>query len=474
MTPNREYPPVSIITLNFNGLVFLEPCLSSLEQLNYPHGMFEVILVDNASTDQSVDFVRKQFSWVKIIQNESNLGFAAGNNVGIRESKGDYIALLNNDTKVEKDWLIELVKVCLEDPAVGACTSKILLFNDRLRVRMKTIPFRPLDLGVSQDPRELGVLIEEVTVRRPGGVRKVEFIEGFFPEDRIGETIVRWSRGEGVLSIPIEPGDRRLILELRVSNPRPWNVPRAAVSLWVGDRQLAELNVEYTPRLFQISLERDVLQYARPVIQNAGSMILRDGSSRDRGALVRDGQEVFEEDSGQYNRVEEVFAACGAGALYRRTMLEDVGLLDEYFFMYYEDTDLAWRARLKGWKIMYTPHAVMRHVHCGTSIEWSPSFMFHAYRNRLAMVLKNAPMPLALVEWAKGFASLLMLGFRIVIGRTLRRVVPAHLPSNFTPRARGLRSLVLALPELFRKRKWIQKTKRVLHDEVIRWMQPLQ
>lgn len=467
-----DRPFVSVIVLNFNGVTFLKDCLSSLEHLNYPRDAYEVILVDNASSDQSVHYVRKQFPWVKIVQNSSNLGYAAGNNVGIRESKGDYIALLNNDTKVEPDWLMELVKICEQDPSVGACTSKILLFDDRLRIHLKTHSFKPSDYGNPLDARELGVLVEEAVVRGADGEQAVEFSEGFYEKEKLGEKICRWSMGEAVFTILVAPNERKLILQLTLSNPRPRGAALAPVLLYVGERQCAELTIETGSTVHEITLEQDLLQDARPLIQNAGSLILPDGSGRDRGAIVRNAQQHFEEDRGQYDRIEEVFAACGAGALYRRKMLEDVGLLDEYFFMYYEDTDLAWRARLKGWTIMYTPYAVMRHVHCGTSIEWSPSFVFHAYRNRLAMLMKNAPILLVVREWTHALVSWLLLGLRIVMGRALRGAESVHATSHFRLRASALRSLLLALPALYKKRQEIQRTGQVALREVTRWMQP--
>ena len=469
MMHNHEWPFVSVIVLNFNGLVFLERCLFSLEQLDYPRERLEVILVDNASTDGSVAFVRDRFPRAKIVQNESNLGFAAGNNVGIRASKGRYIALLNNDTRVEKDWLTELVKVCEEDPSVGACTSKILLFDDRLLIRLRTDPFKPSLVGIPQDPRELGVLVEGASVRGPDGDRRVEFVEGFYPEDRVEDRVCRWSAGEAALSVPVKSGDRRLVLQLRLSNPRPYPLVPTPVSLSAGERRLSELMTERGARLYEVPLGWDVLQHARPVIQNAGSMILPDGSGRDRGAVVRDSQQTFEPDCGQYDHVEEVFAACGAGALYRRAMLEDVGLLDEYLFMYYEDTDLAWRARLKGWKIMYTPRAMMRHVHCGTSVEWSPFFLFHTYRNRLAMLLKNAPIRLVAREWTKYIASLVLIGLRIC-GRHLVMVGTSRLTPDFRERCRAMRSLVLELPDLCKKRRAIQRSRRIPDPDILRWM----
>lgn len=472
MTCRSAQPFVSVIVLNYNGLVFLDRCFSSLEQLSYPRDAFEVILVDNASSDRSVPFVQQRFPWVHIIRNRVNLGFAGGNNAGIRESRGDYIALLNNDTRVERDWLTELVKVCEEDSGVGACTPKILLIDSRLQLRMRTDPFTPADLGVSDDPRELGVIVEEAAVRGRAGRRPVQLSDGFYEDDLIGERRCRWSKGEAILTIPVEADDSPVILELTLSNPRPAGLPLPPVSVYLKDKKLADLKAGFGPRVYDIPLDWDVLQHATSIIQNAGSIVFRDGSGRDRGAIVRDAQQAFEEDRGQYDRAEEVFAACGAGALYRRAMLDDVGLLDEYFFMYYEDTDLAWRARLKGWKIMYAPRAVMRHVHCGTSIEWSPSFMFHAYRNRLAMLLKNAPLRLVFREWTRYAAAAAVLGLKVTALRASSSDVSRSL-LDLRLRGRALRSLLWAMPSLMRKRRDIQRTRRAPHAHITRWMQRL-
>jgi hypothetical protein len=92
---------------------------------NYPN--FEVLFVDNASTDDSVEFVKKigQNPRLRIIQNERNLGFTEGNNLGIRNAKGEYIALLNSDAKAEPKWLKELVKA-IHPPEIGAVQSKLL------------------------------------------------------------------------------------------------------------------------------------------------------------------------------------------------------------------------------------------------------------------------------------------------------------------------------------------------------------
>lgn len=115
-------PLVSIVVLNYNGQLYLEKCLKSLEKLNYPN--FEVILVDNASTDGSVDYVQSYFPWVRVIKNRKNFGYAKGNNIGIAYAKGEFIVLLNMDTYVCANWLSKLIESVQTDLKIGACGGK--------------------------------------------------------------------------------------------------------------------------------------------------------------------------------------------------------------------------------------------------------------------------------------------------------------------------------------------------------------
>lgn len=113
-------PRICVLILNLNGKQHLEYCLPSVVRTEYPN--LELVLVDNNSTDDSVSFTRANFPQVTVLQNPTNLGWAAGNNAGIRyalEHGADYIVLLNNDIEVDERWLREAVRVAEQRPRVG-------------------------------------------------------------------------------------------------------------------------------------------------------------------------------------------------------------------------------------------------------------------------------------------------------------------------------------------------------------------
>lgn len=122
----KKQPFCSVIVLNFNGKRFLDDCFKSLRKINYPRKRYEVIMADNGSRDGSVEFVKKKFSWVKVLQLDKNYGFAEGNNRAIEKAKGDYLIFLNNDTKVDENWLTELINVANRNKKIGVCGSKVL------------------------------------------------------------------------------------------------------------------------------------------------------------------------------------------------------------------------------------------------------------------------------------------------------------------------------------------------------------
>jgi len=126
-----DFPLVSIIVVNYNGKHSLGTCFTSLENLDYPRDRFEVILVDNASIDGSVEYTRERFPWVRILQLDKNYGFCKPNNEGVNIARGEYVVLLNNDTAVTEEWLSELIKGILADDKVICCASKILYYDRR-------------------------------------------------------------------------------------------------------------------------------------------------------------------------------------------------------------------------------------------------------------------------------------------------------------------------------------------------------
>lgn len=116
-------PIVSIIILNYNGKKWLEKCLPTIKELKYKP--LEVIVVNNGSSDDSGDYVRDNFPQFRLIEIKKNRGFAGGNNYGIARARGKYVLLLNNDTKVTKNFLTPLVDALEGDLSIGAAQPQM-------------------------------------------------------------------------------------------------------------------------------------------------------------------------------------------------------------------------------------------------------------------------------------------------------------------------------------------------------------
>jgi GT2 family glycosyltransferase len=252
---------VSVIIVNWNGRHLLEDCLPSVLSQSYDD--YEVVILDNGSTDGSVDWVQVHFPSVRLICCDRNLGFAAGNNRAVSETQSDYVALLNNDAAPSPDWLQRLVEVMESSWSIGMCASKM--------VRM-------------DDPEVMDAC----------GIRI----------DRAG---IGWNRYSG---------------------------------------------------------ERDRVDETEPY---------------------------------------QVLGPCAGAALYRRSMLDQVGLFDEDYFIYYEDVDLAWRAQRRGWRCLYVPQARVVHRHSSTVKEGSSWKGYLLGRNKVWTVVKNYAWP----DWLTNLAFIL-------------------------------------------------------------------
>ena len=132
MTEIENFPKVEVIILNWNGKEDTIECLNSLQKVKYEN--FDITIVDNASTDDSVEIIAAEFPSVKLIKNNTNLMYAGGNNVAIKEAlNGDatHILILNNDTILHEDFLEHLVKAFRSEEKIGIVVPKINYYNNR-------------------------------------------------------------------------------------------------------------------------------------------------------------------------------------------------------------------------------------------------------------------------------------------------------------------------------------------------------
>jgi GT2 family glycosyltransferase len=118
----------SVIIANWNGREFLSECLDSLAVQTFAD--FEVLLVDNGSSDGSLALVREHYPQVRIVSLNENTGFARGNNLGFSAASGEYLLTLNNDTRAEPGWLAALVAAADADPSVGMVGSRICSYQE--------------------------------------------------------------------------------------------------------------------------------------------------------------------------------------------------------------------------------------------------------------------------------------------------------------------------------------------------------
>lgn len=128
---NLALPEVDVIVLNHNGSKFLDDCFQSIRQTTYSN--FKIYLLDNASTDDDVAYVNRNYPEVHIIQNTNNNGFCAAYNLAFSHCSGKYLLCLNNDVKVKPDWLDHLVEIAEADPLIAGLQCKLVSFFDETK-----------------------------------------------------------------------------------------------------------------------------------------------------------------------------------------------------------------------------------------------------------------------------------------------------------------------------------------------------
>jgi len=183
----------------------------------------------------------------------------------------------------------------------------------------------------------------------------------------------------------------------------------------------------------------------RDHIHTAGDYFTIDGRAGNRG--------VWELDAGQYDREEFVFSGCGGSVVYKRALLDDVGVLDDDFFFSMEDVDLGWRAQLGGWRCLYTPKAIVYHHLSATGGGVTASY--YVGRNTIFVLVKDYPL------WQKYGWQVLETQIKIVW-----QALQAWRGEAARARLRGILAGVLGIPLMLRKRRQIMAQRRVSDADI--------
>ncbi len=126
-SPRPDRPRVSVVVINYNGRRYLDELLGSLRAQTFDD--FETLLIDNASQDDSVNYTRNNYPWVRAMPQSRNLGFSRAGNLGVATARGEYVALLNTDLRLDPAWLGVLVAAADRDSTIAAVAGKLLLYS---------------------------------------------------------------------------------------------------------------------------------------------------------------------------------------------------------------------------------------------------------------------------------------------------------------------------------------------------------
>jgi GT2 family glycosyltransferase len=401
----KSKPQVSILIVNYNGQHLLNDCLSSVFSINYPKNKFEVIVVDNNSQDDSVSFIKKNFKKVKLIESQKNLGFAGGNNTAYKHAKGEYIVLLNNDTKVQKNWLIELVNTANSNENVGIVSSKLLFDIPFIEVEINS----PTDVKSniiidSQEYVPYGVIIDGINCDTAEKNHYIWYKRGFY-EPIIGNYTSRWTDGHGVLLLPFINKDKETYNFSIHGRPNSFN-ERLEITIKCGNEILYKGSVD-SKEVKQINLtinRKDIKDQLIYLVQNAGNNLFKNGLGRDRGSVIKravnETKEFYDYDSDFYNKEIKLLAMCGASCLIKRSVINSPTLFDDAYFMYYEDVDLSLKIWRSGYDIIYQPKSVVYHKHrATTNKQTSAFFLSNVDKNHLFFLLTHFPLKIFIIQF---------------------------------------------------------------------------
>jgi GT2 family glycosyltransferase len=442
-------PRATVVIVNYHGAHLLPACLAGVRAQDLPADQFRTVVVDNASTDGSLELLARDYPWVEVIASPTNTGFAGGNNLALRELQTGYAVLLNNDAVPEPAWLRTLIEALDADPALGAVTGKVVFRPRFVPLHLRTAGFSP----GPHDPRLLGARVYGVEVNGRDVTDKVLWEAVAFGPEGEGAGRFRWTRPEGELLVPVQDAAGALAEDIKITFRVAAEADKALELAGPGGSAVSgTVTATGTELVLALPAGTELVD----VVNNAGGLVFTNGYGADRGF-----QEV---DRGQYDQPAEVFAACGNGLAIPVRAGREVGWFDEDFFMYYEDTDLSWRLRAAGWRIRYEPGAVLRHVHSASSKEWSPFWVRHVDRNRLLMLTKNATPRFAAREVLRYPLSAASMFVRAAREGARQRARPALRPHLL--RARIMLSYLRLLPSMLVRRRAIARSSKVPRRDV--------
>lgn len=315
---SEKFPLISVLVVNLNGKKWLQKCMPSVLNSDYPQ--IEIIVVDNGSVDGSVEFLKENYSKIKVVQLNKNIGWSPANNEGMKLARGNIIVCLSNDMEVHPKWLKEIEKVMNSDPKIGIIQCNSLSMWDR----------KTLDSSMNY-------------------------------LDRFG-----YSYG-------------------------------------------------YAPS----------------------------------------------------NHPQEVFFAEGMAFAVKEEVVKNIGMLDDYYFMEYDDMDFSWRARLAGYKVYFLPSAIVYHARGGTvgrtyfqrinNVEWYT-------RNHFVTIIKNYEIK----NLIKVFSAVLT----IEIAKILYLLIIKRNRKLAFAALKGIFQVVKDYKIILKKRKEVQKIRKISDKEVMKYMHP--
>ena len=519
-------PFVSIITVNFNGKFFLKPLFDSIKKLNYPQDKLQIIMVDNNSKDDSVSFVKENYKFVEILKNDKNLGFAGGNNAGLKIAKGSLIAFINNDCVVEPNWLINMVnflqekeekkelvnetksKLKKENNKIGAVGSKVLFYFKYIPIKFvfKNLNFEDF----AGEIREINIInkCDEFKEITSFANKSIKYLQGFlaYSKDKDGN-VIRKIKNNAILGIPIVSDNNDLILKMQISvfgkdnflnlfindkdqveifedfdvkndfnkesNENKKNDLKLEDKIYQHEKEIKNQN-EYDKESFNLkfnlnhnSYKNIFIKISKEKFKYAKNIINSAGSIINKTFYAKEiGYETFEDEFNENIEPFEVFAIPGSSFLVKRDVIDEISLFDEKFFTYYEDIDFFWRAKLKGWRFFIEPKSITRHFHCGSGEEWSYNFTYYVLRNRLLMIYKCGWW-LAFLKNYLIFSYLALYNFIILILAKIRRINLNRIDIKI--RLRIFFEFFILIILYFGKRMKIRLTSKVSDNEIKMW-----